>query len=156
MFTDMTKAAGIAGSLSAVGAPSLRNILSMNPALTSALVGALVGAGVSGEGLRTRGALVGGAAGFAGGLGGAGLRRGLGRRGMPSKLVDSVLGGSSKLHQHLGGAAGGLVGGALMQPKPTPILMSNKMQEGPMDGLQGALGKAKDGFMAAKPEIERI
>ena len=156
MSIDITKAAGIAGSLSAMGAPSLHSILSMNPAITSSLVGALVGAGVAGEGMRTRGALAGGATGLAAGLAGAGARHGLGSKGLPNKTIELLLGSNSRMHQHGAGALGGLIGGALVQPKPTPILMSNKISTSPIDELQGVLAKAKDGLTASKPEIERI
>ena len=144
------------GKSAALGMPDVRTLLKMNPALTSTLLGGIVGAGVSGEGLRVRGALTGAAGGLAGGLAGAGLLHGTGSKGLPNKAIMKALGSSPSAHQHMGGAAGGLLAGAFTQPKPTPILMSGNRKSTGSLGMLESLEQAKNSIMSAKPEIERI
>lgn len=112
-------------TLNAIGSAGL-DAMRWNPGLTSSLLGAILGAAVSGEGFRTAGALSGAAGGFGLGLTGAGLKGGLSRRGVPPEQLMALISDNPDLHQHIGGALGGVLTGALIQPTPVPLVFNRR------------------------------
>lgn len=146
------------GNLGALGSDAVKVIKVLarkNPALTTALLGGVAGAGAAGERRRIRGAAAGAVGGLAGGLMGSGLRRGLGRGGNPNKFITNTLGKDPYINQHILGALGGLAGGTLIQPEPTPVVMHRGLGKA-VDGSESVFERAVNKLQENKPDIERV
>jgi len=129
---------------------NIGKILRWDPALASVILGSSLGAAAAGPKRRLRGAMVGGALGFGSGMLGRGILEGASHAGKLRPTLVGLIGKNKLLHQYAGAGVGGTIGGALMQPTPMPVMMS---QRGRFEDLKS---RALKHLQSLRPEIERV